>query len=722
MYPVINNILRSRSALCCALFIITATAYWGVHTNDFLGFDDASYVTENPHVRTGLKWDNIVWAFSASHASNWHPLTWISHMIDCELFGLDAGSHHLVNVVFHITNTLMLFLLLHRMTGALWRSAFAAALFALHPLHVESVAWIAERKDVLSTLLFLLTLWCYARFAEKPGPGRYTTVTVLFALGLMAKPMLVTLPFLLLLLDAWPLRRTGFQNRRDGAGLIIEKTPFFALSLVSCIVTFIVQQKGGAMGTEEEFPFFIRCANAIVAYGWYLVKMLWPANLAVLYPHSGMPPLWKIAGSAALLTLISCVAVQLRRRHPYLLTGWLWYLVTLVPVIGLVQVGVQAVADRYTYIPLIGPFIALSWGVSEIKVANRQTKTLVLAALCFSLSILMLLTRSQIKHWKNSISLYEHAIAVTKNNYTMHYNLGVQFMNKKNTDRAMKEFQAAIRSNPLYVRAYNNLGRLHITQGDRKAGVELFSKAIRIDNDFATAHFNLGLELRKTGKHKESLFHLKEALRIDPGYAKAHYNAGIIYEDLQLFANALLHYRKALSLQPDMHGAHTKVQEMETATHKIEKELSAVLDAARNNPESAFNNYRLGQLYLRAGRPAKAIEHYIDAVRISAEFASLILSRDPAPALDSEYADAIRLYSEILKTRPESSMARYRLACLYAEKNEIQNACRYLDRALIEGFRDCERILSDFSLFPIRSTACYNDIVQKCVAYAEDDS
>ncbi len=400
-----------KRLLIISLFLIIASfmAFWQVTRCDFINYDDDKYLTDNSHVQDGLTVEGITWAFTTGYAANWHPLTWISHMVDVQLFGLQPGWHHLTNLLFHLASTLLLFLVLHRMTKALWQSAFVAALFALHPLHVQSVAWVAERKDVLSTFFWMLTMGTYASYVAKPGLKRYLTLLLCFALGLMAKPMLVTLPFVLLLLDYWPLQRLE-QKRPPQEGLskdksttspvripvqpvghwplirplLIEKIPLFALAALSSIVTYLVQHHGGAVQSLETFPPGVRMANAFVSYITYMVKMLWPTNLAVFYPYPTSWPLWQVLGSAALLITITVLVIRGAKKRPYAAVGWFWYVGTLVPVIGVVQVGRQALADRYTYIPLVGLFIIVAWAVPELlkKWPYRKETLITLSALC----------------------------------------------------------------------------------------------------------------------------------------------------------------------------------------------------------------------------------------------------------------------------------------------------------------------------------------------------
>ena len=482
---------RVELLICLLLVIVTFAVYWQVRNFTFVNYDDSQYVTENQYVQAGLNYESIIWAFSSNHAANWHPLTWLSHMLDIQLYGMNPGAHHQTNLIFHIANALLLFFVLRKMTGSLWQSSVVAALFALHPLHVESVAWVAERKDVLSAFFWMLTMFSYARYAERPGINRYLPVVGFFILGLMAKPMLVTLPFVLLLLDYWPLRRMQFnppaddrhslQQRSPGLLLFWEKIPLFILALASSVVSFLAQKSGGALGSMEIYPLTTRVANAIVAYVKYIGKMIWPANLAVFYPHSGSLPAWQVIGAGVLLGFITFVAIRSFRQHPWFVVGWLWFLGTLVPVIGLVQVGLQAMADRYTYIPLIGLFIIVAWGVPQLMVRWRH-KDKLLASTTVALFIILSVTSGlQLRHWKNSMTLFKHALDVTDNNYLAHNAFGnvLKEQGKINDNDAMRHYSMALEIRSDYAAPHYNIGHTLATQGKHQDAIDHFQKAIQ---------------------------------------------------------------------------------------------------------------------------------------------------------------------------------------------------------------------------------------------------
>jgi len=450
-----------------ALIIMTLAVYWQTGNHAFLNLDDNVYVTENPHVTTGITVANIIWAFTSVDeiTSNWHPVTWLSHMADVQLYGMNPRGHHLTNVFFHTSCTVLLFLLFSRLTGALWQSAFVAAMFAIHPLHVESVAWVAERKDVLSAFFGFLSLLMYAEFTAKRKPALYLLALFSFILGLMSKPMLVTLPAVMLLLDYWPLERYRHEGEEQGlrhlAGavmdLVKEKIPFFACSLLSAVVTIYAQRKGGAMHSLDDLPLMIRISNALIAYVKYIGKTVWPSDLAVYYPFPLSLPLWQVIGSLLVLLLLSAAAIRAGRRHPYFAVGWFWFIVTLVPVIGFIQVGTQSMADRYTYIPQTGLFIMAAWGVTELTV-NVQYRQAILSLFAAAFIIISAaLTWQQLGYWRDNISLFRHTLRVTDNNFVIHFNLGLALANKGYTDAAIEEYIKAFGVNPAFDNAHYDL-------------------------------------------------------------------------------------------------------------------------------------------------------------------------------------------------------------------------------------------------------------------------
>jgi len=562
------------------LFVSLAvlTIFWQVRNHAFIHLDDDEYITENIHVHTGLRWDNITWAFTSTHAANWHPLTWLSHMLDCQLFDLNPKGHHLTSVFFHLVNSLLLFLILRWMTGTLWRSGFVAALFALHPLHVESVAWVAERKDVLSTLFWMLTLWAYLVYTKRPGVKTYLLLLLAFALGLMAKPMLVTLPFVLLLLDYWPLERIQLgqsvtshaaqshpaiiskKPKAQAVSLLLEKTPIFVLAAVSSLVTFLVQRSGGAVGALETYPFNIRMANALLSYVIYMGKMIWPQKLAVFYPHPGQSlPMWQAAGAGLLLLLISIAVIRVGRRYPYLPVGWLWYVGTLVPVIGLVQVGAQAMADRYTYVPLLGLFIMIAWGVPDLLGSWRYGKPVLTVAATSLLAVLIVCSSFQTSHWKNSLTLFDHALRVTSNNSQIHNNLGNVLTRTGKLQEAISHYTEALEISPNYAEPHINLGVVLAEQGRLDEAIKHYSLALQLKPNSAELHNNLGVALFTRGDIPGAVRNYLAAVQLKPDYAEAYNNLGNALAQLEKLVEAEVHYSKALKIRADYPEAHNNL-------------------------------------------------------------------------------------------------------------------------------------------------------------------
>jgi Flp pilus assembly protein TadD len=508
-----------------ALAFVTLIVYWQVMRCDFVDYDDCVYVVDNQHVQSGLGWQNIRWAFAAPHLSFWHPLTMLSHMLDCTLFGLKPWGHHLSSLLLHIANTLMLFLVLKGMTGAVWRSAFVAAAFALHPLHVESVAWVSERKDVLSTLFWMLTLAGYLWYVRRPGTARYLVTLFVFVLGLMAKPMLVTLPFVLLLLDYWPLKRINSEPVASKAELLssigklaLEKLPFFVLSAIASIVVFFTQQSAGALIETDVVSLRIRLANAFISYLTYLWKMVWPSRLAVYYPHPGNSlSMWQAAIAAVVLLIISFWVVCSAKKRGYLLTGWLWYVGTLFPVIGLVQVGSFAMADRFTYVPLIGVFIMVAWGVYDLCAGWRRSEIVIGILTAAALSLLGICTYFQTLHWRSSFILFEHAVKVTEGNFLMHNNLGNILTSQGKLDEAIAHLSQASQLRPNNVDICCNLGRALYSKGRFDEAILAFRRALQLRPD-AEIYYNLGYSLQMRGSFDQALYNYLQARKLNPDW------------------------------------------------------------------------------------------------------------------------------------------------------------------------------------------------------------
>jgi Flp pilus assembly protein TadD len=590
-----------------ALVALTAFAFWPVLGNGFVNLDDETYVTRNPWVQRGLTAESLRWAWTTGYAANWHPLTWMSHMLDEELWGGEPRGHHLTSLVLHAVNALLLFWVLERMTGDRGRSSVVAALFAVHPLHVESVAWVAERKDVLSTTFWMLALLAYAGYVRRGGTLRYLVVAALLALGLAAKPMLVTLPIVLLLLDPWPLRRECPH--------FWEKVPLLGIAAASAVATFLVQRAGEAVRTTEQYPLAARLANAVVTYATYLAKTVWPVDLAVFYPHRGSDlPVWQVAASLALLAISTAFVVWQRDRRPWLFTGWLWYVVTCLPVIGIVQVGGQAMADRYTYVPLVGVFMMLAWSVPD-RVTTRfrgGARAVLPATAAAVILVLALLTRAQAARWRDSETLFRHALRVSEGNAKAHNHLGASLAEQGRLDEAIAEYEEALRLSPRYDEAHNNLGVALAAAGRHAEAVPHYVEVLERRPDQARVRVNLGNALQNLGRLDEAESQFTHALRVDPAAVDAHYNLALTLSRAGRTVEAIGHYERALEIDPRHAAAH--------------------------------NN--LGNALARQGRLTEAIEHFEHALRIDPRYATAHANLAAARLAEGRYEEAWRAVRE----------------------------------------------------------------------------
>ena len=559
---------HSKLVICLFLTAATLSVYWQVQNHSFIHFDDFAFIVSNHHIQGGLSWEKVIWAFTTTYPDYWHPLPWLSHMLDYQLYGLNPNGYHFNNLLFHIANTLLIFLVFERMTGTRWRSAFVAALFAFHPLNVQPVAWVTSRKDVLSTLFFILTMLAYSYYADHPNVKRYLLVFFSYTVGLMAKPMLVTLPFVLLLLDCWPLGR--FRLSQVGVDvtsqtphfkksiyqkwlvlhLILEKIPLIALSAVFSFFTFFAVKS--IDGIKYSFPLYLRFANALDSYIAYMGKMIVPYHLSILYPHPGMLSGWRITGSVLLLILISFLAIKTFRRHGYFIMGWFWYLGTLIPVIGLVQVGAQKNADRFVYVPLIGLFIVIAWGVPNLTKNWHYRKTALPLSAGVILLILIVCTYIQLGHWKNSITLFNHAINVTADNHIMHNSLGIAYANQKKFDEAIKHFQHALTIQPKYAEAQTNLGIAWAHKGKFEKAMIHYKEALKNKPDFPLAHLNMGLVLAELGRFKEALKEFRSAQRINPDDPQTYFFTGLVFVSMGDRMSALEEYEVLKSINKNL--------------------------------------------------------------------------------------------------------------------------------------------------------------------------
>ena len=594
-----------KIAICIFLAVSTFAVYSQVQDHEFINYDDDKYVTNNEYVKAGFTRDSVGWALTTSYNSNWHPMTWLSHMLDAQLFGPNSKGHHLTNLLFHIANVLLLFLVLLRMTGALWQSGFVAALFALHPLNVESVAWVAERKNVLSTFFWLLTMWAYIRYAQKTNLKRYSLVILFFAMGLMSKPMLVTLPFVLLLLDYWPLRRLQSDRRTAISRLVYEKIPLLVLVAGSVVTTLTVQKMGGALGSLNAFPIQERVINALVSYWLYLQKMIWPGGLAIFYAHpENTLSVWKGLATAALLALVTTAAIRLARRAPYFAVGWFWYLGTLIPVIQLVQTGSIAMADRYAYVPLIGIFIIIAWGLPELLAKWRLRSRILTIAAGIWISTLMLMTWNQVSHWKNSITIFSHAIEVTDIEYPdfllAHNNLANALLAEGRTGKAISHYKMAINLMPDYAVNHSHLANALFAEQKTEEAISHFKMAIELMPDYAIAHNNLGTVLLAEQKTEEAISHYKTAVKLLPDYATAHYNLGFALMKEKKTGEAIFHFKMAIQLEPNNTNAHSNLGNALLAEQKTKEAISHYKIAINLKPDNplALQNFKMALLRL----------------------------------------------------------------------------------------------------------------------------
>jgi tetratricopeptide (TPR) repeat protein len=718
----------------------------------FVNFDDEDYFTSNPHVQTGLTWNNAKWAFQIGYAANWHPLTWLSLMLDAQLFGTGPAGPHLTNIILHAANTVLLFLLLRRLmglrsnksigattpqvglrsdksvgatatqAGMLWPSAFVAAIFAIHPLHAESVAWVSERKDVLSGLFFMLTLLVYTRYAQSvtsgpwqgkrpeaaaaaPGSSQVTRLPaealakaghaslfyglalLFFALGLMSKPMLVTLPFVLLLLDYWPLKRFELSTLNFQPStilrLVLEKLPFFLLSAASCVITILAQQKATAIILTSELPLFDRIGNASISYAVYLGQMVYPVGLAVFYPHLDNPPLWKIVLSLIFVAGITAGAFALRRGRPYLLVGWLWYLGTLVPVIGLLQVGGQAWADRYTYLPLIGVFIMIALGARDLLSFWRFRRQALGLAAFIVVAALMVCASIQTSYWRNSESLWIHTLACTSRNYVAHSNFGGVLAKQGRGAEAIEQYQATLELKPDYAPAHNNLGILLAGQGKTTEAVQHYQRALEIKPDFAEAHNNWGNALAVKGQNNEAAKQFQQALQRNPDFGEAHNGLGALLLAQGRTAEALEHFRKAAELIPDNADVQNNLGTVFADEGRTTEALKYYQKALELKPDSAKTHYNLASLFVARGQLDEAIKHYQRALELMPDFTRARYQLGLALQSRGKFAAAIAQFQRVLELDPRHVTAQNNLAWLLATcpDNSLRNGNKAVELA-----------------------------------------
>ncbi len=610
---------RKSAALALLLIVLVGWAFLPALHNGFVNFDDEEYVVGNAHVKAGLTWDGVRWAFTSTAAGNWHPLTWLSHMLDCELFGLNPWGHHLTSLMLHAANALLVFFVFSRMTGAIWRSFFVAAIFAVHPLRVESVAWASERKDVLSLLFWMLTLWSYFRYAiesKVQGPKSklwYGLALFCFALGLMAKPSLVVLPLVLLLLDFWPLKRSSVSK------LFLEKAPFFILAAASSLVTFFAQKRGGAVVAMDHLPLSARLENTVVSYVRYLGKIFWPADLSVFYPLPAHWPIGTVVLCGMLLLGISTGAVLLRGHRPFLAVGWFWFVGTLVPVIGLVQVGEQSMADRYSYISGLGVLLVIAWGIPELTGYFRIG--LVASATMAGIIALCAATRQQVGYWKDSETLFRHALAVSEDNYGARVDLGNALLSQGRTDEAILQFREAVRLRPELPLPHDRLATALHARGRLDEAIEQFEEILKLKPNEAAAHNEIGAILFGQGHLNEAIDHYREAARLNPNAAATHYNWGIALCYQGRYSEAVGQLGEAVVLEPDNARAHYNLGIALSRTGRVDEAIREFGAALVLEPKAPKAHYQLGLALTQAGRREEAIAQFRAALALQPGYA-----------------------------------------------------------------------------------------------------
>jgi tetratricopeptide (TPR) repeat protein len=649
--------------ITAGLVLAVAVAYAPVARYGFINFDDPEYVIDNQHVRHGLTSAGIAWAFSAFYSANWHPLTWLSLMLDVQLFGVDARAMHLTSVVLHAAAAVLLFVTLHRMTGTPWASGVVAGLFALHPLRVESVAWISERKDVLSTCLWMATLLAYAYYAERPTWRRYAMVALTFAAGLLAKPMVVTLPFALLLLDLWPLQRVSLTagSAQRWARLALEKVPLFALAAVVSLVVYRAQSEGGAVTSFAALPITARVANALLSYSSYIGLTIWPQGLAVFYPLREVMPLGRVALAALALGGMTLLTLWRVQREPWLLVGWLWYLGTLVPVIGIIRAGDQAMADRFTYIPQVGLWLMIVWSLRE-RVTAARWRLVLPAAASLALAACVVTTRLQLRHWRESQSLFGRALAVTGNNALAHTNYGFALLEHGQADEAMKHFRRAVTLMPRYPKARLNLGVGLGTLGQSDEAIAEYREAVRLDPGYAAAHYDLGLELAEAGRLDEAIPEYREALRLDPTHAKAHNNLGLALARQGNAEEALPHYEAALALDSELAAVHNNMAVLLERIGRSDEALGHYRRGVELGPSDARAHFNLASVLSGGDGLAEAAAEFRQTLRLQPDLIEARLGLGNVLLKQGRGREALAEYRAALAARPGSAVAETRLA------------------------------------------------------------
>ena len=759
--PNTNVPHRSLTFWLISLFlvIVTIAIYAPVRHHDFINFDDGLYVEDNRHVQAGLTSESIEWAFSVTKSDErayWHPLTWMSHMLDCQILGVQPGYHHLSNLFYHLVNVLLLFLVFTRMTGAIWKSAFVAALFAVHPLNVDSVAWIAERKNLLSTTFWFSTMLAYIYYAKNPSLRRYLLVFAGMTAGLLAKPMLVTLPCVLLLIDFWPLNRTRFAWQEHTANkrfpeaslyqLIAEKIPLLILSAISTVFSVISLDHHDQFIAHNIIPLWLRIENAIVSYIQYIVKIIWPQDMAIFYPFPDAIQGWQVLVAFLLLIALFLIAFLLIKKMPFLSVGWLWFFGTLVPVIGIVQGGRwPAIADRWTYVPAIGLFIIAGWGGSAILEKISQKRTLKVVCASFVLVPLMIVSHHQVGYWKNSITLFSHAIDVTKDNGLAHYNLGEALGDTGEFEKAIVQYYAALKIDNQNATAHINLANALARKGEFDEAFSHFNMALTIEPDNEFAHLNLAKALLLKGKPDEAANHFNTALKINPRLDYAYVGLGNIFAGKNEFnkaieytlkaleinpdyavasenlgklmlrqgnvADAIPHFKKTLEIDPDNENAKTNLKQLSVFQKKIDEETPKILQSIKSSPNDPLLYVQLGRLYQSMRFFNNAIPQYEKALSIKPDTIPALYSLGVIYTLRGEYDNAIKAFKKIIANDPDNAAAFYNIACIYSRQNNINEAVKWLKKAVDKGYDNWNNLKTDPDMNNLKDNPDYHKII-----------
>jgi tetratricopeptide (TPR) repeat protein len=684
-----------------ALMALVIAAFWQVAHCEFLIYDDWEYVVTNDMVRRGLTWEGLSWAFQKFHSSNWHPLTWISHMADVQLYGLKPLGHHVTNLIFHVANTVLLLILLRRLTGSLWRSALVAALFGLHPTHVESVAWIAERKDVLSAFFGLLTLLAYARYVRwhsTLAPRLSTSLVAFrspdywlalfcFALGLMSKPMLVTWPFVMLLLDYWPLQRINLRSPSphptgSGVKLLLEKIPFFALTAASCVLTFLAQRAGGAVQSMEHLSVTTRLVNAVVSYARYLGKTVWPADLSIYYPYPATWPAGIVAAAVLLLAALIALAIWQWQRRPYVVVGLGWFFGILVPVIGIVQVGGQSIADRYLYVPQIGLFVALAWFFGEVVQSRANWRTPLIVVSLAAVTASLGLTRTRVRDWQNSEMLFTQALRVTTGNYIAHNNLGLHYLDRKDYPAAIKSFRAALELRPGYAATHSNLGLALAELQQTDAAIEHLVEALRLKPTFFEARVNLANLYIGQRRFPEALALLEQAVQAAPHYPEGQYSLANVLIEQGRLDEAAQHVQTALRLRPDYAEALNCRGTIALKQGRFPDATASYHAALAANPKFAEAQCNLALVAAAQGHHAEAIAQYEAALRLNPELLAAHLGLALVLEQAGRFGEGAEHWAAALKLAPDLAGAHEQMGMLLVKQGKLAEALPHLAKAV----------------------------------------